>query len=115
MCFKKEKTMEDTDWRPSPCPHCGEMRGAAKNPVCQNHACQVKDYAKKSNESERTMIKKEPEFYVWIRSDGKVSIIDDPVEVYQSSDFDKAGDHIHRLGEEVEVRVTVEVKKKKPV
>lgn len=76
---------------------------------------QIKEYAEKSNERERTMIKKEHELYVWIRSDGKVSIIDDPVEVYQRSDFDKAGDHIHLLGEEVEVRVTVEVKKKKPV
>jgi hypothetical protein len=64
---------------------------------------------------EKTMIKQEPELYVWIRSDGDVRIINDPVEIYQRIDFDKAGDRIHRLGEEVEIRVTVAVKNKKPV
>lgn len=33
--------MEDTDWRPSPCPLCGVMREAARNPVCPNYACGV--------------------------------------------------------------------------
>ena len=61
------------------------------------------------------MINKEEQHYVWIRSDGDVRIIDDPVEIYQNPDFDKAGDHIHRLGEEVEIKVTVQVKNKKPV
>jgi hypothetical protein len=31
--------MEDTDWRPSPCPHCGEIRAAQRNPVCNNLDC----------------------------------------------------------------------------
>jgi hypothetical protein len=103
--------MEDTDWRPSPCPQCGEMREAAKSPVCRNVDCS-EDVAKRHL---KTMINKEEQHYVWIRSDGDVRIIDDPVEIYQSPDFDKAGDHIHRLGEEVEIKVTVQVKNKKPV
>ena len=101
--------MEDTDWRPSSCPVCGHYRAAAEHPVCTNLKCVTHPMG------ERTMIKQEPELYVWIRSDGKVSIINDPVEIYQRLDFDKAGDRIHRLGEEVEIRVTVAVKNKKPV
>lgn len=31
--------MQDTDWRPSPCPTCGEMREAAEHPVCENSSC----------------------------------------------------------------------------
>lgn len=31
--------MEDTDWRPSPCPTCGEWRAAARHPVCTNKNC----------------------------------------------------------------------------
>lgn len=31
--------MEDTDWRPSPCPKCGTMRAAQRNPVCTNPRC----------------------------------------------------------------------------
>ena len=31
--------MEDTDWRPSPCPICGEWREAARHPVCTNKNC----------------------------------------------------------------------------
>ena len=29
----------DTDWRSSPCPHCGVTREAQKNPVCRNPDC----------------------------------------------------------------------------
>ena len=31
--------MEDTDWRPSPCPHCGSIRSAQRNPICKNPDC----------------------------------------------------------------------------
>ena len=47
--------MEDTDWRPSPCPLCGEIREAAKNPICHNTVCQTKTFAVHSNERERSM------------------------------------------------------------
>lgn len=33
--------MEDTDWRPSPCPECGRMREAARNPGCLNPNCSM--------------------------------------------------------------------------
>ena len=31
--------MEDTDWRPSPCPRCGQIMEAHRNPVCDNPRC----------------------------------------------------------------------------
>jgi hypothetical protein len=31
--------MRDTDWRPSPCPGCGEIRAAQEHPVCRNPKC----------------------------------------------------------------------------
>jgi hypothetical protein len=69
-----------------------------------------------SEEKERTMIKKELERYVWIRADGEAKIIDtDIVELWQGPYFDREKDRIYRLGEEVEIRVTVAVKNKKPV
>lgn len=34
--------MEDTDWRPSPCPICGELREASRTPVCKNPDCNPK-------------------------------------------------------------------------
>ena len=35
--------MRDTDWRPSPCPICGEMRIAAEKPACLNAGCGKKE------------------------------------------------------------------------
>ena len=57
--------------------------------------------------------KQDSQLYVWIRSNGNVSIVNDPVEIYHSPDFDKSGDQIHLLGEEVEVKFSVEKKDKK--
>lgn len=31
--------MNDADWRPSPCPACGLLREAAKDPVCETTGC----------------------------------------------------------------------------
>ncbi len=50
--------------------------------------------------------------YVWILADGEAKIITDPVEIYQGPYFDRDKDRIYRLGEEVEVKVTVAVKNK---
>jgi len=62
------------------------------------------------------MINKEPKRYVWIRADGEAKIIDtDIVELWQGPYFDRDKDRIYELGPEVEVKVTVEVKNKKPV
>lgn len=97
-CIKRKNTMEDTDWRPSPCPKCGVMRAAAKNPVCPNHACGVTLPSKR---------------YVWIRANGDATIIDtDIVGLWQSPSFDREKDRIYELGNEVEIKVTVAVKNK---
>ena len=100
--------MEDTDWRPSPCPVCGEMREAARNPVCRNPDCS-EDVAKRHLKTMKT----EPKRYVWIRADGEAKIIDtDIVELWQGPYFDREKDRIYELGAEVEIRVTVNVKNK---
>lgn len=99
--------MEDTDWRPSPCPLCGEMREARRTPVCQNPKCDC--YVN----MDRTMTQNTSKRYVWIRADGEAKIIDtDIVELWQSTSFDKKEDRIYELGPEVEIKVTVAVKNK---
>ena len=99
--------MEDTDWRPSPCPECGVMREAARNPVCRNVACD------NLFGNERTMTPNTSKRYVWIRADGEAKIVDtDIVELWQGPYFDKEKDRIYELGNEVEIKVTVEVKNK---
>lgn len=50
--------------------------------------------------------------YVWILADGEAKIITDPVAVYQGPYFDREKDRIYVLGNEVEVKITVEVKNK---
>jgi hypothetical protein len=95
--------MKDTDWRPSPCPACGEMREAARNPVCRNVDC-VNDVAK-------SRMPDAPR-YVWIRANGDATIISDPVKLWQDPCFNRVEDRIYTLGNEVEVKVTVEVKNK---
>lgn len=40
--------MEDTDWRCSPCPSCGEIREAAKDPVCLNSVCTLYKLSKEN-------------------------------------------------------------------
>lgn len=104
--------MEDTDWRPSACPGCGWQRAAARYPVCVNIRC--KEYGRGGPDKvERTMITTNEQIkYVWVRSNGSIGLIDDPVKVYHYDEFDKEGDKIYQLGSEVEVRVTVAVKNK---
>ena len=62
----------------------------------------------------------EPMRYVWVHYSNQaqnetytVHLIDDPVEVWNGSSFDRERDRIYRLGEEVEVKVTVEPKNPK--
>ena len=101
--------MEDTDWRPSPCPVCGEMREAARTPVCRNPDC-GEDVAKRNL---RMFKPKEEKRYVWIRANfNDATIISDPVALWQDPNFDREKDRIHELGAEVEVMVTVNVKHK---
>lgn len=104
--------MEDTDWRPSPCPECGAMREAARYPRCDNHRCS--EYGRGGPDKvERTMTPNTSKRYVWIRADGEAKIVDtDIVELWQGPYFDREKDRIYELGAEVEIKVTVAVKNK---
>lgn len=107
--------MEDTDWRPSPCPGCSAIRKARKNPYCENINCFYYKNVQSHNQAdkERTMMStKEPKQYVWIRPHGVAEVITDPVEVWQRPNFDREKDRIYELGNEVEVSITVAVKNK---
>lgn len=61
------------------------------------------------------MIEQKESRYVWVRETGVAEIIVDPVAIWNSQHFDKTNDRIYQLGDEIEVKVSVEVKKKKPV
>jgi hypothetical protein len=95
-CFKRESKMDSDDWL--------SAHGLAEPGT--------KAYGEKTA---RTMIKQETQRYVWIRANGDATIVNDPVELWQDPCFSKTEDRIYRLGEEVEVKVSVEVKNKKPV
>ena len=100
------------NWRPSSCPLCGEWREAQRAPVCENPKCDG------NVNPEKNMIKKEPKRYLWVRKDRTMLIIDDPaalLDATQYSNFDAEKDTIYEIGPEVEVKVSVEVKNKKPV
>ena len=116
--------MRDTDWRPSPCPVCGYWREAAEHPVCTNPNCNKKErtlkpagYSKGEPLSDAQTV--EPMRYVWVHYSNQaqnetytVHLIDDPVEAWNGSSFDRERDRIYRLGEEVEVKISVEIKNK---
>lgn len=94
--------MRDTDWRPSPCPLCGELRAAAKHPVCSNPKCEYKSMKNTKTNSGR---------YLWIRpnsAEAPMTIIDDPVELFRGPQFDESVDKLYKIGPEVKLKVSVE-------
>ena len=98
--------MEDTDWRPSPCPDCGEYRAAAKNPVCDNPNC---------SKSKGTRKMKTEQKYVWFDTDdGFKGIVTDLEALYRHPNYD-AEDRLYELGTEVKLEVTVKAVLKNPV
>ena len=104
-CFKREAKMKDTDWRPSPCPECGEMRKAARHPVCRNVDC-VNDVVKRHLKTMKT-----EKQYLWIRPNSvetPMLIIDDPVSIFRSAQFDESVDKLYQIGNEVKMKVVVE-------
>jgi len=108
--------MEDTDWRPSPCPECGELREAAKYPVCENKNCH--DFGRGGPDKiqkERTMINKEPKQYLWVKTDRAPMFVTDLVALYKDRDFDPAEDKIYEIGPEVKLELNVKVTPAKPV
>lgn len=118
MCFKKEKKMDSDDWHKA---H-GLAEPGTKTYECKENGMDRDDlystirlYAEKSNERERNMIEQKESRYVWVRDTGVAEIIVDPIAIWNSQHFDKTNDRIYKLGDEVEVKVSVEVKKKNPV
>jgi len=104
--------MEDTDWRPSSCPVCGEMREAARHPVCRNVDCAVvlaKRNLKPAIEQEETNMNRPR--YLWIRPNSVESpmlLIDDPVAIFRGNQFDESVDKLYQIGNEVKMKVVVE-------
>ena len=50
--------------------------------------------------------------YVWVKPSGEAKMIEDPVTLWLSDEFDKDADHIYTLGNEVEVNFSVDIKNK---
>jgi hypothetical protein len=109
--MKAENKMEDTDWRPSACPVCGEMREAARHPVCRNVDCS-EDVAKRHL---KTMINKEPKQYLWVKTDRAPMFVTDLVALYKDRDFDPSEDRIYEIGPEVKLELNIKVTPAKPV
>ena len=87
------------------CP-CGKERN-------EYDSCKEENCNKRNDTVERTMSLNTSKRYVWIRADGEAKIVDtDIVELWQGPYFDREKDRIYELGNEVEIKVTVEVKKK---
>ena len=108
---KQESKMEDTDWRPSACPHCGEMRESARYPVCKNKQC--RDFGRggpdRRPQEERNMSSPR---YLWIRPncvESPMLIIDDPVPIFRGNQFDESVDKLYQIGNEVKMKVVVEL------
>jgi hypothetical protein len=91
--------MQDTDWRPSPCPLCGEMREAARTPLCSNVSCDC--YV----ERPRTM--KTEQKYLWENDNGELRIISDLSLLFKNPDFDAYNDQIFELGPEVKLKMQI--------
>ena len=91
--------MEDTDWRPSPCPLCGEMREARRTPVCQNPKCDC--YVN----MDRTM--KTEKQYLWVKEGRAPMFVTDLIALYKDRDFDPVTDKIYEIGSEVKLEVKV--------
>lgn len=98
--------MIDTDWRPSPCPDCGEYRAAAKNPVCDNPNC---------SKSKGTRSMKTEQRYVWLDAGEYFKgIVTDLEKLFRDPDYDTA-DKLYELGQEVKLEMSVKVIPKNPV
>jgi hypothetical protein len=101
--------MEDTDWRPSPCPLCGEMREAARNPVCRNVDC-VNDVAKRHLRTIKT-----EKHYIWSKLGHALVMVDDLEWLYRNPEFDSKADKIYELGPEIKIEMVVKVIPAKPI
>ena len=108
--------MEDTDWRPSPCPGCGKMRDAARHPVCENTNCEFYHLKVQSHyqaEKERTM--KTEKQYLWVKEDRAPMFVTDLIALYKDRDIDPNKDKIYEIGPEVKIELNVKVIPAHPV
>jgi hypothetical protein len=98
--------MKDTDWRPSPCPSCGVMRHAERQPRCHNSNCNF-NYTGDTSNKNRTM--KTEQKYVWRKRSAseELFIIDDLTLLFKNPDFDADNDQIFELGPEVKLKMDI--------
>lgn len=99
--------MQDTDWRPTPCPLCGVMRKAEQYPVCQNNLCHY--FALHGDEAEKQMERtvKQEQKYLWENASGELLIISDLTLLFKRLDFDADNDKIFELGPEVKLKMQI--------
>lgn len=105
--------MEDTDWRPSPCPECGQWRDAAKYPICMNKECRYFYYP--SNINEKGQLMKSTKQYLWVKEGRAPMFVIDLVALYRDRDFDHKNDTIYEIGPEVKLQLDIKVIPAHPV
>ena len=98
--------MEDTDWRPSPCPRCNRMREARPYPVCDNKQCLCYNLVGDVSQlqKEKPMILKR---YVWMKRGKNSIIITDLKALYNNLEYDPAQDTIYELGPEIKIQMQI--------
>jgi hypothetical protein len=112
--MKAENTMKDTDWRLSACPQCGELRAAAKSPVCENKNCH--DFGRGGPDKiQKEITMKTEKQYLWVKTDRAPMFVTDLVALYKDRDFDPSEDKIYEIGPEVKLELNVKVTPAKPV
>lgn len=104
--------MEDTDWRPSRCPECGQMRNAERYPVCTNTHC--KDYGRGGPDKVERSMKTEKQ-YLWVKQDHAPVFVSNLIALYKDRDFNPTEDKIYEIGPEVKLELNVKVTPAKPV
>ncbi len=101
--------MEDTDWRPTPCPRCGTMREATRHPVCENKKCNYFGYRDYSSTKQMERAMKTEQRYVWIRCEGAPVIVfaKELETLFKDSRYDADNDKIFELGSEVKLKMQI--------
>lgn len=105
--------MEDTDWRPSPCPECGQWRDAAKYPICMNKECKYFYY--KGDINEKGQLMKSTMKYLWVKEGRAPMIVSDLIELYKDRDFIPDQDKLYEIGHEIKLQVEVKAVSAHPV
>lgn len=103
--------MEDTDWRPSPCPQCGKLRGAAKTPVCENPLCGL---AVSQTRTMKPQAQTEKRYVVCLNGLNPY-IVTGKEELIKANRAGGEGDVYYELGPEVKIETNVKVVTDKPV